>query len=102
MVRVGALRDLRLSRFQAAPDESAPTTRSESFKSTESGTESSQRGHRELSQPTKVAWRNGRVVQYAAAIHFLGQTIIFTLTDECATENACCLAHHVGVDGCSS
>jgi hypothetical protein len=41
---VGALRNLRLSRFQAASDESPPTTRSESFKSTESGTESSQRG----------------------------------------------------------
>jgi ketosteroid isomerase-like protein len=37
--------------------------------------------------------------QYAATMHFLGQTTIFTLTSDRATGEAYCLAHHVTVDG---
>jgi hypothetical protein len=34
-----------------------------------------------------------------ATTHFFGQSTIFTLTDERATGEAYCLAHHVTVDG---
>jgi prophage maintenance system killer protein len=37
--------------------------------------------------------------QYEATTHFVGQSTIFTLTDERATGEAYCLAHHVTVDG---
>jgi hypothetical protein len=37
--------------------------------------------------------------KYAATTHFVGQNTIFTLTDDRATGEAYCLAHHVTVDG---
>ena len=37
--------------------------------------------------------------QYEATTHFVGQSTIFTLTDNRATGEAYCLAHHVTVDG---
>ena len=37
--------------------------------------------------------------QYDATMHFLGQSIIFTLTDRRATGEAYYLAHHVTVEG---
>src|SRR5258707_14515424 len=37
--------------------------------------------------------------KYDATTHFLGQSTIFTLTDNRATGEAYCLAHHVTVDG---
>src|ERR1700682_6330270 len=37
--------------------------------------------------------------KYAATTHFVGQSTIFTLTDDRATGEAYCLAHHVTVDG---
>ena len=36
--------------------------------------------------------------KYDATTHFVGQTTIFTLTDDRATGEAYCLAHHVTVD----
>ena len=36
--------------------------------------------------------------KYAATTHFVGQSTIFTLTDDRATGEAYCLAHHVSVD----
>jgi len=37
--------------------------------------------------------------KYDATTHFLGQSTIFTLTDDRGTGEAYCLAHHVTVDG---
>jgi hypothetical protein len=37
--------------------------------------------------------------QYDATTHFVGQSTIFTVTNDRATGEACCLAHHVTVDG---
>jgi ketosteroid isomerase-like protein len=37
--------------------------------------------------------------QYAATMHFVGQTTILTLTGDRATGEAYCLAHHLTVDG---
>jgi hypothetical protein len=37
--------------------------------------------------------------QYDATTHFVGQSTIFTLTNERGTGEAYCLAHHVTVDG---
>ena len=37
--------------------------------------------------------------QYAATMHFIGQSTIFTLDDDRATGEAYCIAHHVRVDG---
>ena len=37
--------------------------------------------------------------QYAATMHFVGQSTIFTLTDDRSTGEAYCLAHHLTVDG---
>jgi hypothetical protein len=37
--------------------------------------------------------------QYAATTHFIGQTTITTLTDDRATGEAYCLAHHVTIEG---
>jgi SnoaL-like domain len=37
--------------------------------------------------------------KYDATTHFVGQSTIFTLTDERATGEAYCLAHHVTMDG---
>jgi hypothetical protein len=37
--------------------------------------------------------------QYDATTHFLGQSTIFTLTDDRATGEVYCLAHHVTADG---
>jgi SnoaL-like domain len=37
--------------------------------------------------------------KYVATAHFIGQSTIFTLTNERATGEAYCLAHHVTVDG---
>jgi SnoaL-like domain len=37
--------------------------------------------------------------KYDSTTHFVGQSTIFTLTDDQATGEAYCLAHHVTVDG---
>ena len=37
--------------------------------------------------------------QYAATTHFLGQSTIFTLTEDRGTGECYCLAHHITVDG---
>lgn len=37
--------------------------------------------------------------KYDATMHFVGQSTIFTLTDDRATGQAYCLAHHVTVEG---
>jgi ketosteroid isomerase-like protein len=37
--------------------------------------------------------------RYAATMHFVGQSTILTLTDDGATAEAYCLAHHLTVDG---
>ena len=37
--------------------------------------------------------------KYEATTHFLGQSTIFTLTDDRGVGEAYCLAHHVTVDG---
>ena len=37
--------------------------------------------------------------KYAATTHFVGQSTLFTLTDDRATGEAYCLAHHVTVAG---
>jgi hypothetical protein len=37
--------------------------------------------------------------QYEATTHFVGQSTIFTLTDDRATGEAYCLAHHITVEG---
>jgi SnoaL-like domain len=37
--------------------------------------------------------------QYAATMHFVGQSTIFTLGGERATGEAYCIAHHLTVDG---
>jgi hypothetical protein len=37
--------------------------------------------------------------QYAATMHFVGQSTIFTLKGDRATGEAYCIAHHVKVDG---
>ena len=37
--------------------------------------------------------------RYDATTHFVGQSIIFTLTEDRGTGEAYCLAHHVTVDG---
>src|ERR1700752_483623 len=37
--------------------------------------------------------------KYEATTHFVGQSTIFTLTEDSATDEAYCLAHHVMVDG---
>ena len=37
--------------------------------------------------------------QYDATTHFVGQSTIFTLTDDQATGEAYCLAHHITVEG---
>jgi hypothetical protein len=37
--------------------------------------------------------------KYDATTHFVGQSTMFTLTDERATGETYCLAHHVTVDG---
>ena len=37
--------------------------------------------------------------RYAATMHFVGQSTIFTLTGERATGEAYCIAHHLTLDG---
>ena len=37
--------------------------------------------------------------QYHATTHFVGQSTIFTLTNDRATGEAYCLAHHITIDG---
>jgi hypothetical protein len=37
--------------------------------------------------------------QYAATMHFLGQSTIFSLNDDRATGEAYCIAHHLTVNG---
>jgi ketosteroid isomerase-like protein len=37
--------------------------------------------------------------QYAATMHFVGQSTIFSLNGDRATGEACCIAHHLKVDG---
>jgi uncharacterized protein (TIGR02246 family) len=37
--------------------------------------------------------------KYDATTHFVGQSTIFTLTDDRATGEAYCMAHHVTIDG---
>ena len=37
--------------------------------------------------------------QYTATTHFVGQSTILTLSDDRATGEAYCLAHHVTIDG---
>jgi ketosteroid isomerase-like protein len=41
----------------------------------------------------------GALNQYDATTHFVGQSTILTLSDDRATGEAYCLAHHVTVDG---
>jgi hypothetical protein len=41
----------------------------------------------------------GALNQYAATTHFVGQSTISALSDDRATGEAYCLAHHVTVDG---
>ena len=37
--------------------------------------------------------------QYAATMHFVGQSTIFSQSGDCATGEAYCIAHHLTVDG---
>jgi len=37
--------------------------------------------------------------KYGATMHFVGQSTILSLTDDRGTGEACCLAHHLTVDG---
>ena len=37
--------------------------------------------------------------KYAATTHFVGQSTIFTLTNDQGTGEAYCLAHHITIDG---
>jgi hypothetical protein len=37
--------------------------------------------------------------QYAATMHFIGQSTIFTLTGDRGTGEAYCMAHHLTIDG---
>ena len=37
--------------------------------------------------------------KYAATMHFVGQSTVLTLTADRGTGEACCLAHHLTVDG---
>src|SRR6202045_2719100 len=37
--------------------------------------------------------------QYAATMHFVGQSTIFTLSGDRATGEAYCIAHHLTIDG---
>jgi len=37
--------------------------------------------------------------KYAATMHFVGQSTILSLTSDRGTGEACCLAHHLTVDG---
>jgi ketosteroid isomerase-like protein len=37
--------------------------------------------------------------QYAATMHFVGQSTVFTLTGDHATGEAYCIAHHLTLDG---
>jgi hypothetical protein len=37
--------------------------------------------------------------KYVATMHFVGQSTILSLTDDRGTGEACCLAHHLTVDG---
>jgi hypothetical protein len=37
--------------------------------------------------------------QYAATMHFVGQSTIFTLTGDRGTGEAYCMAHHLTIDG---
>src|SRR6201985_142318 len=39
------------------------------------------------------------LTQYAATMHFVGQSTIFTLTGDRATGEAYCIAHHLTLDG---
>jgi len=39
------------------------------------------------------------LAKYAATMHFIGQSTIFSLTADRGTGEAYCLAHHVSVDG---
>src|SRR5260370_489245 len=41
----------------------------------------------------------GQMSLFTADTHFVGQSTIFTLTDDRATGETYCLAHHVTVDG---
>src|ERR1700753_1613210 len=41
----------------------------------------------------------GDLNQYEATTHFVGQSTIFTLTDDRGTGEAYCLAHHITSDG---
>ena len=41
----------------------------------------------------------GELNQYDATTHFVGQSTIFTLTDDRGTGEAYCLAHHITIDG---
>jgi ketosteroid isomerase-like protein len=37
--------------------------------------------------------------RYAATMHFVGQSTIFSLSGDRATGEACCIAHHLTMDG---
>jgi len=53
----------------------------------------------ELSSREALAPVFAELNRYDATTHFVGQSSIFTLTDQRATGEAYCLAHHVTVDG---
>jgi SnoaL-like domain len=66
------------------------------------------RGVHERQDPTPSQELNSReelapvfadLNKYDATTHFVGQSTVFTLTNERATGEAYCLAHHVTVDG---
>ena len=53
----------------------------------------------ELSSREALAPVFAELDKYDATTHFVGQSSIFTLTDQRATGEAYCLAHHVTVEG---
>jgi hypothetical protein len=53
----------------------------------------------ELSSREALAPVFAELNRYDATTHFVGQSSIFTLTDQRATGEAYCLAHHVTVEG---
>src|SRR5579859_2553262 len=53
----------------------------------------------DLHSPEALAPVFADLNKYDATTHFIGQSTIFTLTNDRATGEAYCLAHHVTVDG---
>jgi len=54
---------------------------------------------RELRSREALAPIFAELNKYEATTHFLGQSTIFTLTEDSATGEAYCLAHHVTLEG---